>query len=347
MKIVQISTNSLPVPPKDYGGTQRDVYYLTEELVRRGHEVILFAKKGSNTLATATYEYPSNSRKEQLKFIMRHMPKDVDIIHDHYGIVSKASPPIPTIRNSHSKAVRGVQLPVYVSKTILKKYGKNKGYYVHNGIRLSDYVFRETKQDYLLFLGRIMNPKGVHLAIEVAKKTGKQLIIAGTLNNNTMYKEYFRKRIKPHLNDQISFVGPVGGKMKQELISQASVVLFPSTWDEPFGLVLIEAMACGTPVLGFKKAGAVPEVLKGMPQLLCDDAADMADKVKSREELPSAQECRAYVDKYFSDKVMTDNFLDLYNKVIDEKLYKIKRNTGWIKLKKAMRKKPIRRKAGR
>jgi glycosyltransferase involved in cell wall biosynthesis len=339
VKIVQISTNSLPVPPKDYGGTQRDVFYLTEELVRRGHEVILFAKKGSNTRATITYEYPSDSRKEQLKFIMRHMPKDVDIIHDHYGIVSKANPPIPTIRNSHSKAVRGVQLPVYVSKTILKKYGKNNGYYVHNGIRLSDYEYRDKKKDYILFLGRIMEQKGVHLAVEVAKKTGKKLIIAGTLNNNKQYKDYFDTKVKPHLNDQISFVGPVGGKWKQELLSQASVVLFPSTWDEPFGLVLIEALACGTPVLGFKGAGAVPEVLKGLPQLLCDNASDMACKVLAREKLPTAEECRAYVDQSFSDIVMTDNFLKLYNKVLSEKLYKVDSSSGWNKLKKAIRKK--------
>ncbi|MFD2612382.1 glycosyltransferase family 4 protein [Paenibacillus gansuensis] len=332
LKIVQISTNSLPVPPIDYGGTQRDVYYLTEELVRRGHEVILFAKKGSNTRATETYEYPSSDKREQLEFIMRHLPKDTDIIHDHYGIVAKANPPIPTIRNSHSKTVEGVQIPVYVSETILKTYGSNKGYYVYNGIRLSDYKFSRKKKDYLLFVGRVSRMKGVHLAIEVAKKTGKKLLIAGTLNDNANYIEYFNTEIKPQLNDQIRYVGPVGGDKKQELLSNASCVLFPSTWDEPFGLVLIEALACGTPVLGFKYAGAVPEVLGGLPQLLCKDADEMAEKVLSRKNFPTARECRRYVRHHYSDKIMADNFLKLYKRIIRKKEYKLISNSKWNKI---------------
>lgn len=95
MKIVQVSTNSLPVPPEDYGGTQRDIHYLTEELVRRGHEVILFAKKGSKCHATKTFEYPTDDKDEQLDFIIKNMPSDVDIIHDHYGIVARANPRSP------------------------------------------------------------------------------------------------------------------------------------------------------------------------------------------------------------------------------------------------------------
>lgn len=326
MKIAQISTNTIPVPPKAYGGTQRDVYYLTEELVRRGHEVILFAKKGSEAQATETFEYPTDDPEEQLDFIMRNLPDDVDIIHDHYGIVAKANPPIPTIRNSHSKGVTGVQIPVYVSKTILKRYGKNKGYYVHNGIRVNDYSFRKKKSNYLLFLGRLIEQKGVHLAIQVAKKTGKKLIIAGTLND----KKYFNSKIKPHLNKRIRYVGPVGGKTKQNLLSKASCVLFTSTWNEPFGLVLIEALASGTPVLGFKK-GAVPEVLKGLPQLLCNNTKDMISKIQNRRNFPSARRCRRYVRTNFSDSIMTDNFLKLYRKIIKGEKYKIIKNSTWNK----------------
>jgi glycosyltransferase involved in cell wall biosynthesis len=332
LKIVLISPNTIPVPPIDYGGTQRIIYYLTEELVRRGHEVILFAKEGSNTTATQTYEYPSDDIETHLEFIIRHIPDDADIIHDHYGIVATANPPIPTIRNSHSKRVVGVQIPVYVSKTILNKYGKNNGYFVYNGIRLKDYKYEDTKNEYLLYLGRIMERKGVHLAIEVAKKTGKELIIAGTLNNNKIYEDYFDSIIRPHLNEQIRYVGPIGGNEKQELLSKASCVLFPSTWNEPFGLVLIEALACGTPVLGFRKGG-VQEVLKGLPQLLCDNTKDMAAKVLDRTGLPSAKKCRSYVRKYFTDRIMTDHFLELYDKIIKEKKYKIIPNSLWNELK--------------
>jgi glycosyltransferase involved in cell wall biosynthesis len=329
LKIAQISTNTIPVPPKDYGGTQREVHYLTEELVRRGHKVILFAKKGSTARSTQTFEYPSNDRTEQLAFIKKNLPSDVDFIHDHYGIVAKTNPPIPTIRSSHSKGVSGVQIPVYVSKTILRKYGKNKGYYVHNGIRVEDYRYRKKKKGYRLFLGRIIKQKGVHHAVEVAKKTGKDLILAGPIND----KKYFNAKIKPHLNKHIRYIGPVGGSKKMDLLSRASCVLFTSTWDEPFGLVLIEALASGTPVLGFKKGGAVPEVLKGLPQLLCSNTKDMTNKVQKRSKFPSARACRSYVQKNFSDRSMTDKFLKLYKKIIKEKKYKIMRNTVWNKRK--------------
>lgn len=329
MKIVQISTNTIPVPPKEYGGTQREVYYLTEELMRRGHQVYLFAKKGSRSRATKTFIYPTNHPKKQLAFIKKNLPPDVDIIHDHYGIVAKANPPIPTIRSSHSKGVSGVQIPVYVSKTILKRYGKNKGYYMHNGIRVEDYIFRKKKEDYLLFLGRLIPQKGVHLAIEVAKRTGKKLIIAGNLND----KSYFNRKIKPHLNERIRYVGPVGGKKKLNLIANASCVLFTSTWDEPFGLVLIEALASGTPVLGFRKGGAVPEVLKGMPQLLCNNAKDMSAKVLSRKNFPSPEKCRHFVRNRFSDRIMTDGFLKLYKKIIKGKKYKIIKHSTWNRSK--------------
>ncbi|SDW09253.1 glycosyltransferase [Paenibacillus sp. CF384] len=329
MRIAQISTNTIPVPPKDYGGTQRDVHYLTEELVRRGHEVFLFAKKGSTSNATQTFEYESNDPKEQLDFIIKNLPSDVDIIHDHYGIVAKANPPIPTICQSHSKGIKSnVQIRVYVSRFILRKYGKRRGYAVHNGIRMEDYTFKSTKQKYLLFLGRLIKEKGVHLAIKVAKKTGRRLIIAGTLND----KKYYNAKIKPHLGKKIRYVGPVGGDRKHELLANASCVLFTSTWDEPFGLVLIEALASGTPVLGFRKGG-VAEVLRGLPQLLCKTTSGMAMKVRYRKRLPTARRCRRYARTRYSDIIMTDSFLKLYKKVINKKLYKIKKNTLWNRRK--------------
>lgn len=328
MKIAQISTNTIPVPPKDYGGTQRDVHYLTEELMRRGHEVFLFAKRGSRSRATKTFVYPSNNPKKQLAFIKKNLPSNIDIIHDHYGIVAKANPPIPTIRSSHSKGVTGVQIPVYVSKTILRKYGKNRGYYLHNGIKVNDYIFKKKKSDYLLFLGRVIPQKGVHLAIKVAKQTGKKLIIAGPVPD----RHYFNTKIKPQLNKQIRYIGPVGGKKKLNLLANANCVLFTSTWDEPFGLVLIEAMASGTPVLGFK-VGAVPEVLNGMPQFLCKTTSEMSNKVKTRRNFPTASKCRHYVKTKFSDRIMTEGFLKLYKKIINEKKYKRIKNSSWNKLK--------------
>ncbi len=117
-----------------------------------------------------------------------------------------------------------------------------------------------------------------------------------------------------------------------KLLSEASCVLFTSTWNEPFGLVLIEALACGTPVLAFK-AGAIPEVMHGLPQLLCNNVNEMARKVKSGKSYPSPRTCRLYVKKYYSDKVMTDNFLKLYKKVIKKKKYKVRKDSSWSKRK--------------
>jgi len=318
LKIVQISTNTIPVPPKDYGGTQRMVYYLTEDLIRRGHNVILFAKKGSKAKATRIYEYPSNNVKKQLQYINKNMPKDADIVHDHYGIFARTKPGIPTIRHSHAKGIKGVQHPVYVSRTIQKKYGKNRGHFIHNGIRLKDYSYRTEKNDYLLFLGRLIEEKGVHLAIKVAQQTGKRLIIAGNIPD----MRYFRTKIKPHLNNRIQYVGPVGGARKLDLLARASCVLFTSTWDEPFGLVMIEALASGTPVLGFRK-GAVTEVLSGMPGLLCSSTTDMIRKVR-KHAYPSPAACRRYVQNHFSDRSMTSKFLSLYVKIIRRQPYRIK-----------------------
>ncbi|MFC4810847.1 glycosyltransferase family 4 protein [Paenibacillus sp. GCM10023250] len=329
MRIAQISTNTIPVPPKDYGGTQRDVHYLTEELVRRGHEVFLFAKKGSTSNATQTFEYESDDQTAQLDFIIRNMPPDIDIIHDHYGIVAKANPPIPTICQSHSKRIKSnVQIRVYVSKFILRKYGRGKGYAVYNGMSMDDYTFKKKKQKYLLFLGRLIKEKGVHLAIKVAKKTGRKLIIAGTLND----RKYYNAKIKPHLGKKIRYVGAVGGSRKRALLANAHCVLFTSTWDEPFGLVLVEAMASGTPVLGFRR-GAVPEVLRGMPRLVCNTTTGMAAKVRNRKRLPSARALRRYARTRYSDRNMTDAFLKLYRRVINKKLYKIRKNTLWNRRK--------------
>ncbi|MFD0694246.1 glycosyltransferase family 4 protein [Paenibacillus sp. GCM10027628] len=333
LKIVQISKNNLPVPPIDYGGTERDIYYLTEELLRRGHEVILFAKKGSKTRAKI-FEYPSDNEKEQLDFIIRNLPKDVDIIHDHNGIVAAANPPIPTIRNSHWKKIPKGQIPVYVSETILRTVGKEKGFYVHNGININDYKFSDKKDDYLLFIGRMSQDKGVHLAIEVAKKTGRKLILAGPQRSKKEVR-YFNTVIKPKLSDRIVYIGSVGGEEKQNLLSKAYCILFPSIWNEPFGLVQIEALACGTPVLTFKH-GAAPEVLKGFPGLLCNDVGEMIEKVKSGESFPSPTACRKYVSKHFTDKTMTDNFLKLYKTILNKNIYKIIPDSEWIKRKKKL-----------
>lgn len=313
MRIVMIAPNVLPVPPNDYGGTERLVYYLTEELVRRGHTVFLFAKNGSLSSAK-TYYWPSNNRTEQLRFLRRCLPPNIDIIHDHYGIATRSILHIPVVRSNHGNSRLYVKNPVYVSRTMLTTVGKGRGYYVPNGIRLQDYKFRAVKNDYVLFLGRISREKGVHIAIQAAKKAGKKLLLAGPITP-LRDKQYFRTMIRPQLNQQIRYIGSVGGARKQTLLANASTVLFPSIWNEPFGLVIIEALACGTPVLALRH-GAAPEVLNGLPQLLCRDVNDMANKLKQSSKLPAPLTCRNCVRRHFSDKILATRFLSLYRKIL-------------------------------
>jgi glycosyltransferase involved in cell wall biosynthesis len=334
MKIVQISRSTSSMAPSiDVDGERQGIHDLTEELIRRGHKVFLFAAKGSRTSAKL-YEYPSEDSRERLDYIIRNLPKDVDIIHDHDGMVAKTKPPVPTIRSLEERSKSKKQILVYPSKTVLGKKGERKGYFVHPGVRVQDYRFCRRKGPYLLYLGPIAKGKGVHIAIEVARKTGRRLIIAGPISDKKGNK-YFRRCITPHLGSNVMYAGIAEGEMKQKLLSEAYCVLFPSTRKEPFVKLLIEALACGTPILGFKK-GTVPEVLKGVKELVCKDTKDMVRKVKSGNAFPKPAVCRRYVAEHFSDVHMADGYLKLYRKVIRGKKYKVVRHSQWVKRRRKL-----------
>lgn len=318
MKVVQISSPNFQTPPIDYGGTQREVYYLTNQLIEMGHEVILYGKKGSSCKGDVI-EYPENC-KSILSFVLDTLPKDVDLIHDHIGDIAEAKLNIPTLCSIHTRrARRKIQFPVYVSEAVLKEKANGKGFYVHNGILLEDYAFETNKDNYLLFLGRLNENKGAHIAIEVAKTLKIPLILAGPIQKDG--KKYFKEKIEPHIDGQlISYVGPVGGERKIDLIKKAKCVLFPITWFEPFGLVPIEAMACGTPVVCFRKGG-VNETMKGFPQLVCNKVEEMI-AIVNKDEYPSPLDLRNYVRQNFSIEATTEKYLNIYEKVLKEYKYR-------------------------
>jgi glycosyltransferase involved in cell wall biosynthesis len=314
VKIVQIAKNIIPVPPIGYGGTERDIHYLTNCLIDRGHEVIIFAKQGSKCKGKLI-PYPKNSSKNLLPFVKKNLPDGVDVIIDHAGFVATAKLPIPTLCSIHSAIKFNVQFPIYVSKYLLEHKGNGKGYFIHNGIGVEDYPYLEQKENYLLSLGRIIPSKGTHLAIMAAKATGNSLIIAGNVPKKGI--SYFNKKVKPHIDgEQINYIGEVGGERKMELLSKAKCVLFPITWGEPFGLVPIEAMACGTPVIAFRKGGVL-ETMSGFPELTCNNLNGMVT-ILQRSNFPPPQKLRDYVTQYFSAEVMTDNFEKLIHKAIKE-----------------------------
>lgn len=316
LKIVQVAPDVYPVPPENYGGIEAIIHEITEELVRRGHEVFLYALKGSKTGAKLIpYKHPGKGDFDKIaEYVLETMPKGVDIIHDHthISVLGKKDLPIPTICTIHGIINYRVKNPVFVSRRALEVIGGNHGFFVHNGLNLKEYVYCEQKDDYMLYLGRLDKYKGLEHALDVADRINKKLVIAGPVHDTGYYAKEIEPRIKN--NPNIKYIGSVGGREKQEVLKRASCLLFPTSWEEPFGLVMIEAMACGTPVIAFSN-GAVPEVLKAFPELICRTVEEMAQKVLELDYSKPGL-LREYVLNNFTTENMVDGYLEVYEKVI-------------------------------
>ncbi|HUC90527.1 MAG TPA: glycosyltransferase [Paenibacillus sp.] len=314
--IVQLVSNAphaYPLPPFNEGGTEKVVYDLTEELVRRGHKVYLYAPAGSESSARVI-PYPSHLGEMDLAgFVAGTIPEQADLIHDHtFSAITRFGKwKIPVVCTNHIVINHQVKHPVYVSARALEVIGKKEGRFVYNGIRPEEYDYSEQKQEYLLFMGRILPDKGVHHAISVAEITGRKLIIAGPVKDEA----YFDKELKPRIDGQsnIEYIGAVGGKRKLELLKHAGCLLFPSTYEEPFGLTIIEAMVSGTPVLALRY-GAVPEVLSEFPDLICDSVEEMAHKAVNGAFPPSGR-LRDCVRNRFSVSQMTNRYMQIYEEL--------------------------------
>ncbi len=319
LRIVQVAPGYYLVPPPKYGGAEKVIYDLTEQLVKLGHEVYLYAPKGSKSSATIiNYENTNPSPQSIADFVQKTLPDNIDIIHDHTidSVVGLRKLDIPTICTIHARRYNSVDYPVYVSNRSLEVIGKNHGFFVYNGIDLNEYQFSDVKEDYLLFLGLVNWHKGINYAIDVAEKTNRKLIIAGPICNFDYYTKHVEPRIKN--NPNIQYIGEVGGQQKQDLLKKAKCLLFPTCWEEPFGLVMIEAMACGTPVLAFPN-GAVPEVMQGLQNLICSTVDEMVAKL-NRNEFPEAKLLREYVADHFTKDIMSKEYLRLYNKLLIEEV---------------------------
>ncbi len=317
LRIVQVISNypnAWPIPPFNQGGTEKVVSELTNELVRKGHQVYVFAARKSRSLAEVIH-YPRGIRDRGIrKFVLKRMPDRIDVIHDHTftSTIGRAKTKIPTVCTMHLPVKHRVKNPVYVSRRARKVMGRNKGYFVYNGVLPSEYEFSSRKKGYLLFIGRVLREKGVLHAIEIAERTNKRLIIAGPIKDKALYRNQIAPRIRK--NPKIKYVGAVGGKRKQNLLKYADCLLFPTIWEEPFGLVMIEAMICGTPVVALRN-GAVPEVLQGFPDLICNSVNDMVRRVK-RNRFPSPSVLRRYVRSRFTVNQMTKGYVRIYRQII-------------------------------
>lgn len=327
------------IPPKKYGGTERVVHALTEELVRRGHEVTLFASGDSLTTANLESVFPRALREARLKDLYglniwtllnigeaykRH--GEFDIIHDHNGYLSLpaadlvSTPSVFTIHGPFTpevrKAFQAFRHPHLVTISQAQSYAApdlNYAGCVYNGLDMKEYPISEEYEDYLLFVGRISLEKGTHLAVEVAQQLDVPLIIAAKLE--PVDRPYFKEYVEPFLSDQIRWIGEVTEEERNKLMSKARCFLHPITWHEPFGLTLIEAMACGCPVVAFDK-GSIPEIVKtGETGFVVRDMEGMVEAIENIGVI-DRQKCRAHALANFNEKRMTDGYERIYNELL-------------------------------
>ncbi len=343
MRIAQISPIAERVPPKKYGGTERVVSALTEELVKRGHEVTLFASGDSITKAKLESVYPRGLREAHLRDLygVNHwtlltlglayeLQDDFDIIHDHIGPISlptaniTSTPVVVTMHGAFNaenrRLFQQLRSPNIVTISQSQLYpvpNINHIGTVYNGLNMQHYPFGAVPDSYLLFVGRISMEKGTHLAIEAAQQLDMPLIIAAKLEKEDQL--YFREYVEPRLSDRIKWVGEVDEEERNRLMSQAKCLLHPVTWREPFGLVIIEAMACGCPVVGFNR-GSIPELIEtGVTGYVVEDIEGMIDAVNSIDTIERAV-CREYALQNFSAERMTDGYEAIYKKLLSPEI---------------------------
>ena len=339
MKIAQIAPIVERVPPRTYGGTERVVHALTEELVKRGHEVTLFASGDSISSAKIESVYPRSLREAKLPDIYGSNPwtllnfglayelqDEFDIIHDHTMPLSlpaaniASTPVIGTMHGAFNatnrrlfQTLRSPNIVSISQAQIFSAPNINHIGTVYNGLPMEHYPFSNENEGYLLYVGRISMEKGVHHAIEVAEQMDMPLIVAAKLDPND--QQYFKGYIEPRLSNRIKWIGEVDEEERNKLMSKAKCFLHPVTWREPFGLTLIEAMATGCPVVAFNR-GSIPEIIKtGVTGFVVEDTESMLDAVEGISAIDRAA-CREHVLSNFSATKMAGNYEELYKKLV-------------------------------
>lgn len=339
MRIAQVAPLQLDVPPRQYGGTERIISELTEALVRHGHDVTLFASGDSRTSARLVPFIPNAlvrqpdadplaTRLALLTEVYRRA-SDFDVIHSHLECVTLpfttcAGVATPTVLTFHSRLdTSGVArlLAAYPDANCISisddqripAPDANWVATVYHGVDVDDFPYRREAGNYLVFVGRIAPEKGPDRAIEVAMRAGVLLKIAAKVDPAD--RAYFKQRIEPLLDSPlIEFLGPVDERRKRDLMARALALLLPIDWPEPFGIVFIEALACGTPVLT-RPLGAAPEIIEdGATGFLRESTDALVEAVR---DLPgiSRETCRRTAEERFSTRRMARDYIAVYNRL--------------------------------
>jgi len=224
-----------------------------------------------------------------------------------------------SIQRSHALAGESLEFAACSHRMIESVASVGRWHVVYNAVDVNRFAFVKTvdREAPLVFLGRVEHIKGAHVAIDVAKRAGRRLVIAGNVPEDATHQTYFREQVMPHVDGRdITYVGPVDDQQKSELLGRAAALLMPVLWEEPFGIVMAEALACGTPVIGLAR-GAVPEVVAdGVTGFVCSDADEMVRRVGEVGRLDRAA-CRQAAERRFSQRALVDAYEEIYRGMVD------------------------------
>lgn len=337
LKIAIVATPWYPIPPPAYGGIESMCHLLVEGLVRRGHEVMLVGADRTQTSAhfIRTYRRAQGSRIGQSFPEVVHAAAaaraleglDIDIVHDNSvaGPLLAFNRPIPTVVTAHGPVdgeigeyyrLLSSRVSMVAISNAQRRMAPDLSWVetVYNAIDTDEYPFRTGKDDFVLWLGRMNPDKGAHLAIDIAREVGVRIVLAGKCTEPEEDR-YFDEEIAPRLGRGVEWTGEADADRKKELLSHTKCLLFPLQWPEPFGIVMAEAMACGTPVVALNK-GSVPEVVdNGVTGFVCDEIEAMSDAVAHVSEIdPYA--CRKRVEGLFNADVMVSGYESVFTRAV-------------------------------
>ncbi|MBI4119247.1 MAG: glycosyltransferase family 4 protein [Parcubacteria group bacterium] len=348
LRIAQVAPLWITVPPLKYGGIERIVAMLCDGLVKKGHDVTLFAAPGSKTAAELISVYPKplieadilwsnpiwNLRNLSIAFEMANRG-DFDIVHAHldlWTLFFQNLSGVPTLNTMHNPlyrtnadAAKNDRLRlfseeakrtniVFISESAKKQamvsFPERNARTIYNGVDISHFRLNPKGGDHFIWIARVNKHKGIENAIAAAEKTGTKLVLAGRVDPTQT--EYFEKTIKPHLNERIKYVGELTEDQLPDFYGNAKALLYPIEWEEPFGLVVAEAMACGTPVIAYRR-GSMPELIEdGKTGFVVESDINKLTEAMNKIEKINRAYVREYTEKHFSKERMVDDYERAY-----------------------------------
>jgi glycosyltransferase involved in cell wall biosynthesis len=339
LRIAIIAPPWFPIPPSGYGGIESMVHTLVEGLADRGHEIVLVgagthhgSAKFLQTYDPAPLDRMGEAFPEVVHALLaaRHLEDlDVDVVHDNSlaGPLTSGWRTSPTVVTAHGPIAAEMEacyriLSRYTALVAISDGQRAKGPdmpwkgRVYNAIPVDEYPFESQKEDFCLFLGRVSAEKAPDLAIKAARAAGYPIVVAAKCNEPPE-KRYFEERVRPLLGPDAEWFGEADTEQKKDLLARARCLVFPIQWDEPFGIVMVEAMACGTPVVALDR-GSVPEVVvDGVTGFICREADELPNAIRRVGEIdPKA--CRRRVFDVFDVADMVDGYEAIYRQLLDE-----------------------------